>query len=201
MDGNIFILRSFPFHFLGFPFISFSFHLCSFHFLLFPFSLLSFPFVSLSFPFLSIYFPFMSFSFLSFSFHFPFISFCFPFISFPSISFPFLSFPMQIKIFLGFFWISHYLGPALDQGGVYCLEADITKSQKTSQAQEQESEATHCGAYLGDAIGFWPVCCRVGFRRPWMLPQRSEVFQGSVAVEPMARSERKGRQRCPFRTQ
>ena len=126
------ILLAFPFLSIYVPFISFSFLSFSF----------PFPFVSLSFPFLSIYFPFISFSFLSFSFHFPFISFCFPFISFYfhfiSFCFPFisflsfnlLSFPFisnSNQDFLGFFWISHYLGPALDQGGgVYCLEVDIT---------------------------------------------------------------------------
>ena len=116
------ILLAFPFLSIYVPFISFSFLSFSF----------PFPFVSLSFPFLSIYFPFISFSFLSFSFHFPFISFCFPFISFYfhfiSFCFPFisflsfnlLSFPFisnSNQDFLGFFWISHYLGPALDQGG------------------------------------------------------------------------------------
>ena len=106
------------------PGISFSFHLCSFHFLFFPFILLSFsfcfPFISFSFHIFSFHFLFFPFILLSFPFHFllfpfHFLLFPFHFLSFNLLSFPFISNFNQD--FLGFFWISHYLGPALDQGG------------------------------------------------------------------------------------
>ena len=78
---------------------------------------ISFPFLSLSFqfPFLSFHCPFnfLSFPFIVLSISFPFLSFLF--LSFNLLSFPFISNSNQN--FLGFFWISHYLGPTLDQGG------------------------------------------------------------------------------------
>ena len=58
----------------------------------------------------------------------------FPFLLFSLISFSVLSFPfmiplfqVQIKIYPVVFWILHFLGPALDQGGggVYYSGVDI----------------------------------------------------------------------------
>ena len=83
----------------------------------------------ISFPFRSFHVPFISFPLLSLSFQCPFLSFHCPFnfLSFPFIfllflflSFNLLSFPFisnSNQDFPGFFWISPYLGPALDQGG------------------------------------------------------------------------------------
>ena len=60
--------------------------------------------------------PFLPFHFLSVLSCFCQLSF--PFMSFSVLSFPFIFLlcPCQIKMFLVFFWILHYLGPALDQG-------------------------------------------------------------------------------------
>ena len=90
---------------------------------------LSFPFLSLSFPFLSWSLSFhVPFNVVFLSFHFIFISFpfivrsmSFRFLSLLFLSFDFRSFPFMSNSnqnFLGYFWISRYLGPALDQGGV-----------------------------------------------------------------------------------